>query len=936
MNLAEYYQEMDEWIRLYVEPKYKAEEHDYSGMHGLQDVDTSDPYDDAGAIADVMAAEARMEGNRTGIVRDLWKSVKDATDFSIHEEYRTGYVSKEGYERLRDMFDWYVPLRRYDEQTNEDIYSYLTGSVNASNSIGLTIKKANGRKSLSDVNVLAQIGAMADGSMYRGGGNVMRQSFARMVNEYEKAPKKERVVTEIKGWAVKSVDANGNEVWTEVHPPIPADDTDQASIMQAYDAWEQQMEAMAKTGDAVETTTRDNIPYKFLPESDRSQHIVSVWINGRRHDYLINGNPRAAQALNGLLRNKTSNTALAAVNRFLAQSVTSWNPEFMLRNTIRDFGFASHLLEAKEGAAYWTKFEKHFMAMGLAPAGRVITAKSLRGIKNGLFVSLFKRYEAGTLDYSKPYHKWFAEFMDTGGTTGIATTKNLDAWKKMLKGDVKKMREGMLRNPSLLWKTVFGCIEDANVMCENITRFATFCASRESGRTMARSAYDAHEVSVNFNRSGSGNAVKTYTYEGMGKGAKAFRNATGFFSGWMRNYTMFFNASVQSFSAFAKNMKAHPVRSTATLMALPFGVAALMPWVNTWLQSMLDDEEDRKNKSIPADAYAELPDFIRRNSLCIYKGGGEFVTIPLSIETRAFYGLGDLAASYTFNPELKSQKNVVMDIVGQLSQIVPVGDFMSGSSFGTNAKADAVTVTNKFVQSMFAPLVELVFNVDWKGTPIMRDGDYLDNSPSWMRAPRGTFDPLVNLNKWVNAETNNIQKGNENMKGNDMLDFMTNPAALEHLYDSYVGGAGTFIKRSARLGKSVYEKARGNDVEIEARDVPFVRSLVYSPSEQSEMARTKAKWYRYKEDIEKDAANMKLLTRKNLPLDERIRNNAELYKLQHNATAKRVQVYQRAEKQMKAWKKRKARAKDDATSKYYDQRINQIMSDAVKQMDAIK
>ncbi len=510
MNLAEYYQEMDEWIRLYVKPKYKAEEHDYSGMHGLQDIDNNDPYDDAGAIADVMAAEARMEGNRTGSVHDLWKSVKDATDFAIHEEYRTGYVSKEGYERLRDMFDWYVPLRRYDEQTMEDTYSYLTGSVNASNSIGLTIKKAKGRKSLSDVNVLAQIGAMADSSMYRGGGNVMRQSFARMVNEYEKAPKKERVVTEIKGWAVKSVDANGNEVWTEAHPPIPADDTDQVSIMQAYDVWEQQMEAKAKTGDAVETTTRDNIPYKFLPESDRSQHIVSVWINGRRHDYLINGNPRAAQALNGLLRNKTSNTALAAVNRFLAQSVTSWNPEFMLRNTIRDFGFASHLLEAKEGAAYWMKFEKHFMAMGLAPAGRVITAKSLRDAKNGLFVSLFKRYEAGTLDYSKPYHKWFAEFMDTGGTTGIATTKNLDAWKKMLKGDVKKMREGMLRNPSLLWKTVFGCIEDANVMCENITRFATFCASRESGRTMARSAYDAHEVSVNFNRSGSGNAVKTY------------------------------------------------------------------------------------------------------------------------------------------------------------------------------------------------------------------------------------------------------------------------------------------------------------------------------------------------------------------------------------------------------------------------------------------
>ncbi len=936
INLFEYYRDMDEWIRLYVNAKYKAENHDYSGMHGLQDIDARDPYDDAGAIGDVVAAEVCMESNKAGSVRELWDSVKEATNYSIHEEYRTGYVSKDGYERLRDMFDWYVPLRRYDEQVMEDMYSYLTGNVNASNSIGLTIQKAKGRKSLSDVNVLAQIGAMADGSIYRGGGNIMRQAFARMVNEYEKAPKGERVVTEIKGWAVRSVDANGNEIWTEVRPPIPADDTDQVSIMQAYDAWEKQMEAKKLQGDAMETTTRDNIPYKFLPKSDRCQHIVSVWIGGRRHDYLINGNPRAAQALNGLLRNETSASALAAVNRFLAQSVTSWNPEFMLRNTIRDFGFASHLLEAKEGIAYWSKFEKHFFAMGLAPAGRTITAKSLRDVKNGLFVSLFKRYEQGTLDYSKPYHEWFAEFMETGGMTGIVTNKSLDKWKKMLKGDVKKMREGMVKNPSLLWKTLFGCIENANEMCENITRFATYCASRESGRTKARSAYDAHEVSVNFNRRGSGNAVKTYAYEGMGKGAEILRDATGFFAGWMRNYTMFFNASVQSFSAFAKNVKAHPIRSTAVLMALPFGVAALMPWLNKWLQSMLDDDEDRKNKQIPADAYAELPDFIRRNNLCIYRGGGEFVTIPLSIETRAFYGLGDLSSGYTFTPELQSQKNVAIDIAGQLSQIVPVGDFMSGSSFGTNMKADAVAVANKFVPSSFSPLVELMFNVDWKGTPIMRDGDYLDNSPSWMRAPRGTFGPLVDLNKWVNAETNDIQRGNENMKGSEVLDWMTNPAAIEHLYDSYVGGAGTFAKRVARVGKRAYNEIRGKHEDIEARDVPFVRSLLYSPTEQTAMARTKAKWYRYREDIEKDAANMKVLTHKDVPMDERLRNIAELHKLQHNVNARRVAIYQRAEKLMKAWKKRKARAQSDEMSRYADEQINMIMSDAVKAMDAIK
>ena len=937
IDLKEYYKQMDEWIRGNVDRNYIASEHDYSGMHGMQGIaNLRDAYDDAGAIAHVMDCEAKMENNKNGSMSELWSATKDATNFSIHEEYSSGYLSKDRYESLRDMFDWYVPLRKYDETTMEDVYTYIHGHVGSSNSIGMTVQKAKGRKSLSDVNILAQIGAMASGALYRGGSNEVRQAFARMVGEYEKAPTDERVVTEIKGWAVKTTDSNGNVVWTEAHPPIPADDTNQETIAQEYYNWNQQMEAKKATGDAVEITGQSNIPYKFLPKGDRSQHIVSVWINGKRRDYLINGNPRAAQAVNGMLNNESAKGALSAVNRFLAQSVTSWNPEFTLRNTVRDFGFASHLLEAKEGVNYWSKFEKHFFAMGLAPVGRTITAKSMADVKNGLFVNLFKRYEQGTLDYNKPYHKWFAEFMDNGGMTGIATQQRFDEWKKKVVKDVAKMREGYMRHPWTLTKDIFSTIEVANEMAENITRFATFCASRESGRTAARSAYDAHEVSVNFNTRGSGNAVKTYSYEGMGDSAKALRNATGFFTGWMRNYTMFFNASVQSFCAFSRNIKAHPVRATATLMALPFAVGALMPWVNGLMQAWCDSDEDKKRLGIPDDPYGELPEYIRRDNLCFYIGKGEFVTVPLGIETRAFYGLGDLAAGYTFHPELQSQKNVAMDVAGQLSQIVPVGDFMSGSSFGDNAKGDAVTILNKFLPSMYTPLSELVFNIDWKGQPIMRDGDYLDNSPSWMRAPRGTLTPLVNLNKKVNADTNDIMPGNENMKGDEVLDAMTNPALIEHLLDSYVGGTGTFVKRTGKVVNRAIIKAQGGNADIESKDIPFVRSLLYTPSETNAMARTKAKWYKYKEDIEKDAANMKVLKRRNVPLDEQIANYAQLQKLQNNANAQRVNIYERASKQIKRLNKRKARAQDDEESKYFDQQVNMIMEDAVKEMDAIK
>ena len=83
-------------------------------------------------------------------------------------------------------------------------------------------------------------------------------------------------------------------------------------------------------------------------------------------------------------------------------------------------------------------------------------------------------------------------------------------------------------------------------------------------------------------------------------------------------------------------------------------------------------------------------------------------------------------------------------------------------------------------------------NTDWKGAPIERRGDWNEDVPAWQRAYKGTPDGYMSLNKFVNAQTNEVAKGNEDMLGNSFLDMVTNPSMLNHYIGGLGGGAATF------------------------------------------------------------------------------------------------------------------------------------------------
>lgn len=914
IDLKEYYRQMDEFISNEIDPDYKAGEHDYSGIHAIQEVaKSSDPYDDAEAIASVMDSEAKMESIKKGAVKDYWDKVKAATQYSIDSDYKNGIISRELHGHVSNMFNWYVPLRKYDEATAEDTYGYITELGDPKSYIGRTIMRARGHKYLSETNVLAQIGAMGNRAIKNGGMNAIRQAFARFARNNSG----NNLITETSVWYEK--DPMTGVVY-ERYPDIPEDATPD-EINQIVADFNTDMKAKAAQGLASKVYRRGSIGYKFQRAENKSQHIVDVKIAGKTHSFVINGNPRAAQALNGLLENSSAKgfmKPLSTISRMMAQLCTSYNPEFVMRNAFRDAEFASSNVTSKEGARYGALWAKYYAQLGLYKGASNISLKDFSG-STGL--GLFAKYRNGTLDTSDKVQRYFKEFMENGGETGWVQIKNMKDWTKEYKKDVKDERSKLNKGGELVRDFFFGNLENVNEVAENIARFTTYCTSRDYGRSVIRSVYDAKEVSTNFNRHGSGDAVKSFKNGEMAGTKAARRWAYGFTSGYLRHCSMFFNAGIQSTNLLAKNLKNHPVGTSINMLAIPFALGALAALGNNVLIAS-EDEKDRKGVK---DPYGELPDYVRRNNLCIYKGGGEFVTIPLAIELRAFYGLGDLAAGLTFSPNVSGQKNPYFDAVGCMSQLVPVMDYLGNSSAGKEPINETIKAISP---SALSPFVEWELNTDWKGTPIERRGDWNENSPAWQRAYKGVSDGYMAVNKFVNAQTNDVAKGNEDMLGNSFLDMVTNPSMLNHYIGGIGGGAATFTERLIGVIK------HGSDTET--KDIPFLRSLLYTPSEQSSLQRTKSKWYNYKDEMEKTMANVDRLKSKNVPLDKRITNIGEYYHFQNSKEAAKVRIIDLAEKQMKRWKKMRDKSSDTESINFANQNIDRIMMDAVDQLDRLE
>ena len=144
-----------------------ADQTDYAGLTALTGMDN---VTDAETEAQIMVNDYEQAHDTA----DLWKKVNAVSKAILSKSYECGMMSKATFDKISDMYDFYIPLRGFDEKTSTEAYAYLTHKQSAFNA---PIKKAEGRRSKAD-DPFANLQSMAEGAIMQGNRNkLVKQRF---------------------------------------------------------------------------------------------------------------------------------------------------------------------------------------------------------------------------------------------------------------------------------------------------------------------------------------------------------------------------------------------------------------------------------------------------------------------------------------------------------------------------------------------------------------------------------------------------------------------------------------------------------------------------------------------------------------------------------------------------------------------------------------
>ena len=760
---------------------------DYAGLTALTgQSDVQDAEAEAQRIVADMESRAINGVNGGSPIDELWKATNAATKWTLKKGYESGIISKDNYNYVSGMFNYYVPLRGWQDDTAGDLFDYV-GSGDNGTAFSPTLHKANGRRSEAD-NPIAYIGNMAVSAIVQGNKNKVKQTFLGFVENH---PTNLVTVSEI--W-YRNFGTDTDPDWREDVPNIPEEATadEVANIVQQH---EDMMEQLKDLGKATKQRGRLHlgVPVK---KGQALEHHVEVMVNGKKYVLYINGNPRAAQALNGTRQRRSSersfeSSKIARMGRLLAERYTSLSPSFTVSNALRDLTMAAITTLIKESPAYALRF-------------RLNVAKLGGPLRMFTLMKWYKKATAQQLPTGQmsDTEKYFYEFMTEGSETGFTSLKEIDEYKK----DMDKMYRNMnhkLLNPKRLFRGLSQGMEYANRCIEDMTRFAIYMSSRQSGRNVKRSVNDAKNITLNFNRKGSGE----------------LGNAT------YRNLQIFVNPAIQSLQNVGKMAKDNPVRFTLLTGSIAL-IGAAQVFATQLLWSVFgggDGDDDYWNA---VDEYWKLPSWQRRNNLVIWiPGTKNFAMIPLAQEFRVFHGFGE---TMTTVMEDKSGKNPALEVLTQASDLLPL-DFAGNN--GNPLVNLAPTVTQ--------PLLQVGFNTDFTGRPLFKDNDYNKYEPTFQKAYVGTPSWLIKSSEFIN----DITDGDDHKQGwwerTKVGKELNNPAVVDHILKGYYGGLYSFF---AQLGGTMLTLGTGNMPD--AQEVPVLNRVITATRKTEQGGKQKLPdWY---------------------------------------------------------------------------------------------
>lgn len=669
----------------------------------------------------------------------LWNAINRATKETLRKAFVDGLISRESYESTAKMYKYYIPLRGWANDVASEAYNYK-GSGEGSRKI---LQTAKGRTSLAD-NPISEIGRMMQDAIFQGNRNRMKQAVYNLAMNHDTS------LLNIKRQWYQNMGTEEDPAWERVFPDLNSDMTAE-QVAEEVEEFESRMRELKKEGRA--TQSRKGLILRLhTTKREEAQHRISVAINGKEYNIFVNGNPRAAQAINGELNDVDRyGSAVAKVNRFLSQVYTSINPEFVVTNYQRDAGFAASIVASTEPWSYQKEWAKNMTVYN--------------PITTGVYLNrLIKKAKTGNINPSNKAERYMQEFLSHGGETGFTNMLSADDYKKQIKRDIKSINSVVSLSKASRAAVAF--TERANTVFEDATRYATYVTSREQGRTIDRSIRDAKEISLNFNTRGA---------DGLPGDGFIYR----FFRG-LRRWMIFVNPSIQGLNKAGMAFRNHPLRSSMMIAGLPTLLGYALPAIMRAVVGGGDGDDDDKNV---VESYKDLPKWVRRTNIAIPIGGNNFVTIPLSYELRVSYGLGEMMWEY--GEGMIDKDEVATETLSQLSDLLPIS-FSNG------------TVAQSISPSIARPLIDVIQNRNFYGKKIYNDSQFIEGYPEYMKAYAGTHKWLVKSTEVLNNVIPNLNAGVSDKYTPGAINV--NPAIIDYLLSSYLGGLYNF---PSKFGKTI-------------------------------------------------------------------------------------------------------------------------------------
>ncbi|MFV0587066.1 LPD38 domain-containing protein [Bacteroides reticulotermitis] len=690
------------------------------------------------------------------LINELWEKVNAATQFTLNMQLQAGLIERETYDTYNER-KFYVPERGWNEREisgNKLHYMNLGGSLNG-NPYNAAMLKARGRSSLAD-NPLPYIQSIAHSTVLSVFKNNTKLRAYNLVLDNLAYGRKHKLFDFKQTWFVQTgeIDSNGNPLYEEVY------NRPDKEIFEA-----KKVRVNPSSLNIVQRTS-----------SEKEQHLVKVIKDGKQY-VLEFADERVANALN---RNTDDNQtklgeSVAKWTRAMSALMTQYNPSFALWNLARDTGtgLVSNLSEF--GMKYTGRFAKN-----------MVNPRVHQAIGQYVFKDKFDKNEHGQLLY---------DFFMDGAATGWSYLNTID----QLKTDLKKAID-----PSMvqqLWgskynlvnlealKFVFGGITEYS---ELIVRFSEYCTSREMGHTREEAATHAKEVSVNFDRKGSKQNIKSLF--------------------------AFYNASIQGVNKFArlycKGKKAKRVL-LGTSISLAIG-----GFLNTLFAPDDPDEErawgeyDRMQNILIGNARIPLPQFLR-----------------------LFWGFG-VQAALAMRGEKTITQAAFDGVINAFDESLPIN--VVEVIFGFDEKANSITIFSDakenlrpIIPTTITPMYDVFTNTTFSGGSVYKEPfikSQEDKIPQSFLGKRNVH-PLAQV---FSNSLLELGSGDRNVKSLYKKDgskvssmFDINPSVVEHLVTGYIPGVGKFISDLSNTAISTYGVAMGDeDAVIDQTAIPVWNRIV--------------------------------------------------------------------------------------------------------------